>query len=175
MKTIFVADKSTYGSEFYAECDSLDELKRAIVDHELQFKVRDESYTSDKYTEELFKQHSRGYTLYEVQLHDDECIVWDEYDGQSWFKIEKKDPKILSIVTKVEYDVLSQFGKMDTEKALELIEIIDRKLAALARLTGENISYVESKETEIIKLRDHLQSFIEAQVNQVENNLSNNQ
>jgi hypothetical protein len=64
---------------------------------------------------------------------------------------------------------------MDTEKALKLVEMIDRKLAALARLTGENISYVESKETEIIKLRDHLQSFIEAQVNQVENNLSNNQ
>ena len=100
MKTVFVADKSTYGSEFFQECDSLDELKRAIVEQELRWK--DESYTSDKYTKELFKKHSFGYKLYEVQLHDDECIVWHEYDGSSWFNVVKKDPNIFSIIKRVE-------------------------------------------------------------------------
>lgn len=99
MKTVYVADKSTYGTEFFSECNSLDELKRAIVEHELYFE--DKSYTPDKYTEELFKEHSQGYTLYMVQLHDDECIRWSEYDGQSHFEIEKKEPNILSIITSI--------------------------------------------------------------------------
>jgi len=46
----------------------------------------------------LFKKHSTDYTLYEVELHDEEYIQWHEYDGKSWFSIEKKDPKLLSIV-----------------------------------------------------------------------------
>jgi hypothetical protein len=96
MKTLYVADKRTFGSEFFCECSSLDELKRAIVEHELRFD--DESYTPDKYTEELFKEHSHGYKLYEVQLHDEECIRWDQYDGQSWFEIVKKEPNILSTI-----------------------------------------------------------------------------
>jgi len=101
MKTVYVADKSTYGTEFFSECNSLDELKRAIVEHELRFK--DKSYTPDKYTEKLFKEHSEGYTLYQVELHDSEFIRWEEYDGKSYFEVLKKEPNILSIVKSIEY------------------------------------------------------------------------
>jgi hypothetical protein len=96
MKKVFVADKSSYGSEFYNVCNTLDELKRAIVAQELQFE--DEEYTDDMYTEELFKKHCKDgqYRLFEVDLHEEEEIAFDEYDGQSWFKVVKKDPKILS-------------------------------------------------------------------------------
>jgi len=98
MKKVFVADKSSYGLEFFDECDSLDELKRAIVFHELRF----EDYTPEMYTEELFKEHSTCYKLYEVDLHDTEYIDWHEYDGTSWFKIAKKVSNNLSIVKKIE-------------------------------------------------------------------------
>jgi len=94
MKKVFVADKRSYGSEFCQEFHTLDELKRGIVFHELYYS--DEDYTDDMYTETLFKENSVDYTLFEVNLHDDEHITWQEYDGQSYFKIEKKDPKILS-------------------------------------------------------------------------------
>jgi len=98
MEKVFIADKSSYGSEFYDECKTLDELKKAIVYHELYCYFDEDSYTDDMYTEELFKKHSTDYTLYEVELHDEEYIQWHEYDGKSWFSIEKKDPKLLSIV-----------------------------------------------------------------------------
>jgi hypothetical protein len=98
MKKVFIADKSSYGSEFYNECKTLDELKRDIVSHELYYYSDEEPYTNDMYTEELFKKHSTDYTLFEVELHDEEYIQWHEYDGKSWFSIEKKDPKLLSIV-----------------------------------------------------------------------------
>jgi len=96
MKKVFVADKSSYGTEFYDICNTLDELKRAIVSQELQFE--DEEYTDDMYTEELFKKHCEDgeYSLYEVDLHEEEEITFDTYDGQSWFKVVKTDPKILS-------------------------------------------------------------------------------
>lgn len=96
MKKVFVADKGSYGTEFYNICDTLDELKRAIVSQELQFE--DEEYTDNMYTEELFKKHFEDgeYRLYEVDLHKEEEITFDTYDGQSWFKVVKKDPKILS-------------------------------------------------------------------------------
>jgi hypothetical protein len=98
MKKVFIADKSSYGSEFYNECKTLDELKRDIVYHEMYYYSDEEPYTNDMYTEELFKKHSTDYTLFEVELHDEEYIQWHEYDGKSWFSIEKKDPKLLSIV-----------------------------------------------------------------------------
>ena len=96
MKKVFVANKSSYGTEFYDICDTLDELKRAIVSQELQFE--DEEYTDNMYTEELFKKHCKDgeYTLYEVDLHEEEEITFGGYDGQSWWRIEKIDPKILS-------------------------------------------------------------------------------
>jgi hypothetical protein len=100
MKKVFVANKSSYGSEFFEECDTLDELRRAIVAHELFFE--DDDYTDDKYTEELFKKHSTAYTLYEINLHDEEYIQWRDYDGTSWFRIEKKVSNLLSIVREVE-------------------------------------------------------------------------
>jgi hypothetical protein len=98
MEKLFVANKSSYGAEFYNECNTLDELKRAIVYHELRW---EKDYSPEMYTEELFKEHSIDYTLYEVDLHDDEYIQWHEYDGTSWFKIEKKVSNLLSQVTEI--------------------------------------------------------------------------
>ena len=94
MTTVYTADKDSYGTEFCRICSSIDELKRAIVAQQLRFT----DYTSDMYTEELFQEHSKdgAYTLYEVNLHDDEKIVFSEYDGQSHFDIVKKNKNILS-------------------------------------------------------------------------------
>ena len=96
MKKVFVANKRSYGSEFYKVCDTLDELKRAIVAHELYFE--DDSYTDEMYTEELFKKHCEDgeYSLFEVNLHPEEKITFGSYDGQSWYDVEKIDPNILS-------------------------------------------------------------------------------
>lgn len=102
MKKVFVANKRSYGAEFFDECSTLEELKRAIVYHEIG-RYRS-SYTRNMYTEELFKKHSKDYDLFEVDLHDEECIEWHEYDGQSWFSIEKIDPKILSGIRHIEKD-----------------------------------------------------------------------
>lgn len=95
MKKVFVADKRSYGSEFYDECETLDELKRAIVAHEYRF-----SREPVEYSEEVFNKIP-DYTMYEVDLHDEEYIQWHEYDGTSWFTIEKKAPNLLSIVNEV--------------------------------------------------------------------------
>lgn len=101
MKKVFVADKSSYGSEFYKICSTLDELKREIVYHEIG-RWGETDYTREKYTEELFKENSKSYKLFEVDLHDEEEIRFDEYDGQSWFSIVKKDPNILSKSKRIE-------------------------------------------------------------------------
>ena len=101
MTKVFVADKSSYGSEFYNICDSLDELKREILYHEIG-KWGETDYTPDKYTEELFKEHSKSYKMFEVDLHDEEEIQFQEYDGQSWFHVVKKDPMILSKSKRIE-------------------------------------------------------------------------
>lgn len=96
MEKVFVANKRSYGSEFYEVCDTLDELKRAIVAHELEFE--DDTYTDDMYTEELFKKHCADgeYSLFEINLHPEEEITFGSYDGQSWFHVEKIKPNILS-------------------------------------------------------------------------------
>jgi hypothetical protein len=80
------------------EFNTLDELKRGIIKHELYYKA---PYTDDMYNEELFQKHSRDYTLFEVDLHEDERLQWNEYDGQSYFSIVKIDPQILSTVKEV--------------------------------------------------------------------------
>lgn len=97
MTKLFVANKSSFGAEFFGQFDSLDELKRGIVEHEHRWDKE-----SVEYTEELFKKDSVDYTLYEVDLHDDEYIHWHEYDGQSHFDIQKKDPQLLSIMKRVD-------------------------------------------------------------------------
>ena len=58
---------------------------------------------------------------------------------------------------------------MDTTTVLTIIKMIDHKLAHYARVTGEDISYVESKEIGLVDLRDQLQLGIEAQLNAAEN------
>jgi hypothetical protein len=102
MKKVFVADKNSYGTEFYEICNTLDELKRAIVAHELYFE--DDSYTDELYTEELFKKHCEDgeYKLYEVDLHEEEEITFGEYDGKSWFGIQKIEVNILSKAKRIE-------------------------------------------------------------------------
>jgi hypothetical protein len=106
MKKVFAADKRSYGSDFMREFNTLDELKRGIVENELWFDMYDyekseSNYTDDMYTEELFKEHSESYTLYEIDLHDDEQLEWSEYDGQSSFRIVKKEIEILSTMKQV--------------------------------------------------------------------------
>lgn len=58
---------------------------------------------------------------------------------------------------------------MDTTTVLRIIEMINRKLVYYARVTGEDISYVERKEIGLVDLRDHLQQCIEGQLNSAEN------
>jgi hypothetical protein len=107
MKKIFAADKQTYGADFMREFNTLEELKRGIVENELYSEMYDyvkskSNYTDDMYTEELFKIHSVGYILYEIDLHDDEKLEWSEYDGQSCFRIVKKKTEILSTMKRVD-------------------------------------------------------------------------
>lgn len=107
MKKIFAADKHSYGSDFMREFDTLDKLKRGIVENELWFEMYDfekseSNYNDTMYTEELFKEHSKGYTLYEIDLHEEEELQWSEYDGQSSFRIVKIEPKILSSIKQVD-------------------------------------------------------------------------
>jgi hypothetical protein len=104
MKKVFTARKHSYGTGFFEECDSLDELKKAIVAQELYFE--DKTYTDELYTDELFKKWvvEGEYALYEVNLHDDEYISFSEYDGQSSFYIEKKDRNILSTMEYIDLE-----------------------------------------------------------------------
>lgn len=106
MTKVFAAHKHSFGADFMKEFNTLDELKRGIVDHELYYDLYDSEtmttkYTDDMYTEELFKEHSKSYTLFEIDLHEDERIEWSEYDGQSYFSIVKIEPQILSTMKQV--------------------------------------------------------------------------
>jgi len=98
MKTVFTANKSSYGSEFTQTFNSLEELKKGIVDHEHYF---DDEEDTPEYSEELFEKASKSYSLYKIELHKDEKVVFGDYDGQSWFHIEKKDPNILSKAVRI--------------------------------------------------------------------------
>ena len=106
MTKVFAAHKHSFGSDFMIEFNTLDELKRGIVEHELYYDLYDSEtmtspYTDDMYTEELFKQHCKSYTLFEIELHEDERLEWSEYDGQSYFSIVKIEPQILSTMKQV--------------------------------------------------------------------------
>lgn len=106
MKKVFAAHKHSYGSDFMREFDTLDELKRGIVENELYFEMYDyekseSNYNDTMYTEELFEEYSKSYTLFEIDLHEDERLEWSEYDGQSYFSIVKIEPQILSIMKQV--------------------------------------------------------------------------
>lgn len=98
MKTVFVADKRSYGTGMMHICSSLLALKKAIVKQELYFDDRENRGKKTKYTEELFERFKKKgeYTLYKVELDPSEKISFGEYDGTSWFYIEKKKVKILS-------------------------------------------------------------------------------
>ena len=96
MKKVFTADKGSYGTGFFSICDSLEELKKEIVRTYYMYGI--EKYSEDMYSEELFLtvKEEGQYTLYEVDLHDEEEIDFREYDGKSDFYIKKKEVKILS-------------------------------------------------------------------------------
>ena len=107
MKKVFTAHKHSYGCDFMREFNTLEELKKGIVEHELYYNLYDSetmtsSYTDDMYTEELFKEHSKSYTLYEIDLHNDERLDWSDYDGQSYFVIVKIEPEILSTMKRID-------------------------------------------------------------------------
>ena len=104
MKKVFAAHKHSFGADFMREFNTLDELKKGIVEHELYYydiETMTDGYTDDMYTEELFKQNSKSYTLFEIELHEDERLDWSEYDGQSYFSIVKIEPKVLSTMKQV--------------------------------------------------------------------------
>jgi hypothetical protein len=100
-KTVYVADKSSYGISFECIFNSLHDLKNGIIQNEhgiWHFGEKEIPY-SEELAMKCIKE--RGYTLYKVELHDDECITFDEYDGQSFFRIEKKVENILSTTTQI--------------------------------------------------------------------------
>lgn len=95
MKKVYLAKKATFGTEFIDTYDSLQELKQAIFD---QFAY---GYS---YSEQVVNDciEDNGLSLYEINLHNDEDIVFDQYDGQSWFTVIKKPEFILSTTTRIE-------------------------------------------------------------------------
>lgn len=106
MKKVFAAHKHSFGSDFMEEFNTLDELKRGIVEHELYYKLYNVKtmktmYTDDMYREDLFEEYSKSYTLFEIDLHEEERLDWSEYDGQSYFSIVKIEPKVLSTMKQV--------------------------------------------------------------------------
>jgi 2-hydroxy-3-keto-5-methylthiopentenyl-1-phosphate phosphatase len=104
MKMVFTATKSGYGPAFEGVFNSLEELKRGIVES---------SNGTDYYTEELFKEciTQDRFDIYAVDLHDDEEIVFhhvyanEEYHTDSWFTIEKKDKSRFSVCFKLKLDI----------------------------------------------------------------------
>jgi hypothetical protein len=107
MTKVFAAQKNSYGADFMREFNTLEELKRGIVENELYSEMYDydkseSKYNDTMYTEELFKQHSMSYMMYEIDLHDDEKLDWSDYDGQSYFVIVKIEPEILSTMKRID-------------------------------------------------------------------------
>ena len=101
MKKVYLANKSTFGSEFIDTYDSLQELKQAIYDNFAYGYDYSEKYEpSEQAIKECIKD--AGLSLYEVNLHDDEDIIFDQYDGQSWFTVVKKPEFILSTTSRIE-------------------------------------------------------------------------
>ena len=99
IETVYVANKES-GEGFFTICKSLIELKLSIIHTQTQYeeyegyKAFDNerqrfNYFNNKYSEELFEKHKHegGYTLYKVELHQDEEIRFEEYDGRSSFSI----------------------------------------------------------------------------------------
>jgi hypothetical protein len=106
---VFIANRGSYfgphnsdGTMFSNGCSSLDELKRQIVKNYYLYGGVDPenfnvNYSEDMYSEELFlKAKKEGdYSLYEVELHDEEEILFEEYDSSSSFSIKKKEPPLI--------------------------------------------------------------------------------
>ena len=111
---VYAAEKGSYdgygsySAGFFHILDTLDELKKKIVaqeeGQERRAATEHEEYTDDMYTEELFKKWAKDeeYELYEIHLHEDEEIVFDEHNGRSWFSIVKIEPDILSTTKRIE-------------------------------------------------------------------------
>lgn len=93
MKTVYTANKNSYGCEFTQIFSSLQKLKQGIVSHEFNC---DRSYNKNMYTEDLFNDCKSDYSLFQIELDDSEEICFSQYDGQSSFRIEKKEENIIS-------------------------------------------------------------------------------
>jgi len=50
----------------------------------------------------LFKENSKSYTLYEIDLHDHESLDWSDHDGQSYVVIVQIEPEILSTMKRID-------------------------------------------------------------------------
>ena len=96
-KIVYVAEKRSFGGMAFEDvCNSLDNLKYCILQHEHEVYWPDDEKIP--YSEELAWECIKigKYRLHKVNLHDEEEIVFHEYDGASWFTIEKKNFKLLS-------------------------------------------------------------------------------
>lgn len=102
-KIVYAAEKSSYGMSFEGVYKSLQDLKNGIIQHE-HGNWGDEDDEEIPYSEELAEKCIKGgqYTLYKIDLHDDEYISFSEYDGQTSFRIEKKVKNIHSTKTRIE-------------------------------------------------------------------------
>jgi hypothetical protein len=114
-KMVCTARKGSYGTGFMEVHDNMEDLKRAIVKHTLNpWDEEDNSYTEDKYTDELFKEicKAKDYDVVIVKLHSSEQISFQEYDGTSYPYIEKIDPQFESemlyvYVTEEDWELLN--------------------------------------------------------------------
>ena len=112
-KMVCTASKASFGTGFEDVFDNIEDLKRAIVKHELNpWDQEGNTYTEDKYTDELFKEicKSKDYTVVIVKLHSSEKISFDEYDGTSSPYIEKIDPQFestMEYVTEKHWELLN--------------------------------------------------------------------
>ena len=97
MKMVFTATKNGYGPSFEGVFNSLEKLKKAIVES---------STGTDHYTEELYRDciAEDGFEIYAVDLDDSEEIIFhhhrhceEEWNVNSWFTIEKKDKSRYSV------------------------------------------------------------------------------
>jgi hypothetical protein len=94
MKKVFTADAGEFGVGFTIICDSLDELRRVITKW---------YYPERKYSMVLYREAKKKgmFILYEIDLHDDEQILFDDYDGCTTHYIAKKKVDILSTSTQL--------------------------------------------------------------------------
>ncbi len=102
MKTVYTADKITYGEPFMATFESFEDLKRSIFDSHFRMNPPIDKVVPE-YNEKTVSGiiHVEQYIIYRIELHEDEEIQFEEYGGSSHHMIVKKDRSVLSKTTPV--------------------------------------------------------------------------